>query len=89
MPKYLKGLNQAVAMAWHLFSPRAWKPTPLVCPPRPKVWRRPDLWTGLEWQQESARAALPDTGPGPDELVVDWAAQAPREPGRGWILLMG
>lgn len=37
MPKYLKGLNQAVAMAWHLFSPRAWKPTPLVCPPRPKV----------------------------------------------------
>ena len=23
MPKYLKGLNQAVAMTWPLFSPRA------------------------------------------------------------------
>lgn len=44
MPKYLKGLNQAVAVAWPLFSPRAWRPAPPTSP-RPKVRRRPHPWT--------------------------------------------
>lgn len=50
MPKYLKGLNQAVAMAWPLFSPRAWEPAPPASPSRPKVWRRPHPWSSpVSW----------------------------------------
>lgn len=50
MPKYLKGLNQAVAMPWPLFSPRAWEPAPPASPSRPKVWRRPHPWSSpVSW----------------------------------------
>lgn len=50
MPKYLKGLNQAVAMAWPLFSPRAWEPAPPASPSRSEVWRRPHPWSSpVSW----------------------------------------
>lgn len=84
MPKYLKGLNQAVSMAWPLAPPRAGNLLLRRLSQDPKsedtLILGPALWA--EWQQESS--------PGGSRAWIHWTQlhteqlRVPRE--TGWLV---